>query len=158
MESEMGWKIKVVRGKTKGEKETDCIRCRGCEAICSFTKEREINPATSRIRVEPRELEWIDKTSDQIVDLKICQQCSGETPCMKACPIDGAIIRDRKGGVVLIDDLKCIRCLKCINACPFQAIWYNTRTKKIIKCDLCGGTPQCVEWCPITVLKLVEFE
>jgi len=148
------WVINVVRGKTGSGKETDCIRCMGCEAICSFSKEHEVNPELSRIKVEPRELEWIEGKSTKIVTHKICHQCPGITPCMKACPVSDAIRRDSHLGTVLINDSNCTRCGLCIDACPFGAISYDKRNNRIIKCDLCSGDPQCVKWCSVNVLRL----
>jgi Fe-S-cluster-containing dehydrogenase component len=153
---ESRWKIAVVRGKTGAGIETNCTRCMGCEAICSFMRKREVNPEISRIKVEPRELEWIEGKSNRIITHKICQQCPGITPCMKACPVEGAIKRDMEWGMVLIDDSICTRCQECVKACPFGAVWYDKQNDAIIKCDLCGGKPQCVEWCPVGVLKLVK--
>lgn len=155
---EVRWKIAVGRGRTGANKETDCIRCLGCEAICSFNKERAVNPTTSRIRVEPRELEWIEGKSNRIVTHRICQQCPGTTPCMKACPVEGAIAKDAQWGTVLIDDVRCTRCKECVKACPFEAVWYDERNDRIIKCDLCAGRPECVEWCPVGVLQLKELK
>ncbi len=38
--------------------------------------------------------------------------------------------------------------------CPFGAMSYNTTDKKVFKCDLCDGDPQCVRFCDI---KCVEY-
>jgi Fe-S-cluster-containing dehydrogenase component len=152
------WSIAVVRGKTGAGKETYCVRCMGCEAICSFTKERLVNPELSRIKVIPKELEWIEGKSKRIVSHVVCRQCPEVAPCMKACPVDGAMSRDEEWGTVLIDESKCTRCQECITACPFDAIWYDELNDKIIKCDLCGGSPQCVEWCPVGALTLKRWK
>ena len=150
--------ITAERGKTRAGKETNCMRCMSCEAICSFVKERKVNPELSRIKIYPKELEWVERKSTRIVTIRICQQCPGIAPCMKACPVKGAIKRDIEWGTVLVDESKCTGCQECIKACPFWAIWYDKRNNKIIKCDLCGGEPQCVEWCPVGVLKFVKVE
>jgi carbon-monoxide dehydrogenase iron sulfur subunit len=149
--------ISVVRGRTGAGKETDCMRCMGCEAICSFVKEGEVNLELSRIKIEPNELEWMEGRSSKIVTHRICHQCPGVSPCMKVCPVPYAIIRDSELGTVLIDDSKCTRCQLCIKACPFKAIWYDKRHDKVIKCDLCGGDPQCVKWCSVNVLHLEKI-
>jgi len=152
------FKIAVVRGKTGADRETDCIRCMGCEVICSFAKEHEVNPEMSRIRVVPKELEWIEGASSKIVTHQVCQQCPGTAPCLKACPVEGAINRDSGRGTVLIDDTRCTRCQECVRACPFHAIWYHKEKHRILKCDLCGGEPECVRWCPVDVLRLVKIQ
>jgi Fe-S-cluster-containing dehydrogenase component len=33
-------------------------------------------------------------------------------------------------------------------AWPYGTINYNSSTGKVIKCDLCGGDPVCVDACP----------
>jgi Fe-S-cluster-containing dehydrogenase component len=76
---------------------------------------------------------------------------------MKACPVEGAIFRDQRSGTVLIDQIKCTRCKECIDACPFDAMWFNENKNEVIKCDLCGGEPACTEWCPVGVLNLVDI-
>jgi Fe-S-cluster-containing dehydrogenase component len=41
-------------------------------------------------------------------------------------------------------------------ACPFGAISFFT-TLKAIKCDLCDGSPRCVEFCFYDCLQFVEL-
>jgi len=132
---------------------TDCTACKGCELICSFFREGKNNPALSRIRIRLTDIEWIKGKADKIVEQKVCKQCPGIPMCMIACPVEGALYRDSETGAVVVNDELCIRCKKCVEACPFEAVWYNERADKILKCDLCGGEPKCVEWCPVECLK-----
>ena len=148
------WPVMDAVGETKYEPfVTDCVGCRICMIVCPTVHEKVINPSLARIRVITRELEWIEGSSDKIFERFICRQCPGTSPCMQACPVE-AIYREEETGPVLVDDQKCTRCLQCVNACPYDAIWYNKRAGKIIKCDLCGGKPKCVEKCPIKCLKI----
>lgn len=150
-------RIEPTLGKTGGGFTTDCTKCISCVIACSFFREGKVNPKLSRIRLRSHELEWVKGKSDQIIERKICKQCPGTSPCMLACPVE-AITRDPKTEAVVIDDEKCTRCKKCIEVCPFDAIWFNKEVNKILKCDLCGGDPQCVEWCPINALKYVKLK
>jgi len=34
----------------------------------------------------------------------------------------------------------------CVTACPFGAMSFDSIGKKVIKCDLCDGDPQCVRF------------
>jgi len=45
-----------------------------------------------------------------------------------------------------------------VAVCPFGAISYNAMDGKIIKCDLCGGEPQCVRFCDVKALTYVEAD
>jgi Fe-S-cluster-containing hydrogenase component 2 len=37
--------------------------------------------------------------------------------------------------------------------CPFGAILYDSERRRVIKCELCEGDPQCVKFCPTEALK-----
>ena len=65
---------------------------------------------------------------------------------MKVCPVK-AITRDGNGACVINYD-KCIGCKMCKNACPLGNMSYSTRLRRVFKCDLCGGEPKCVRFCP----------
>jgi Fe-S-cluster-containing hydrogenase component 2 len=41
----------------------------------------------------------------------------------------------------------------CITACPFGVISLHPEKHVAIKCDLCGGDPECVKHCPTGALK-----
>ena len=40
--------------------------------------------------------------------------------------------------------------------CPFGAILYDPDNRRVIKCDLCGGDPQCVRFCPTGALQFLR--
>lgn len=88
-----------------------------------------------------------------------CRQCD-EPECLNGCPVDGAITADSRTGVISIVDDLCIGCGICAGACPYNSektvLKFNPSKKVFFKCDLCGGTPACVEICPTGALKLVE--
>jgi electron transport protein HydN len=97
-----------------------------------------------------------------------CHHCE-DAPCKKSC-LTGAI--ERKDGVVVIDERKCIGCRNCAISCPFGAIEVFTlceanafaaekATARIVfKCDLCIGEtePACVKTCPNEALRIVDAQ
>jgi Fe-S-cluster-containing hydrogenase component 2 len=46
----------------------------------------------------------------------------------------------------------------CQIACPFGAVGYSASERKIVKCDLCGGEPECVTFCPWQAITLIEAD
>jgi carbon-monoxide dehydrogenase iron sulfur subunit len=42
--------------------------------------------------------------------------------------------------------------------CPFGAMNYNSIDKKVFKCDLCGGDPQCVRFCEVNAIEYVDAD
>lgn len=133
-----------------------CIGCNTCELACSSFKSGKIQPSLSRIRI-PR-----DPFSPETTNFfpMICYQCQ-DPKCASAC-IPGAITADPKTGARVVDESKCIGCGLCVTAC---AQYYGTprinmdaTTKKAFKCDLCGGDPQCIKWCPNGAIKYATLD
>lgn len=122
-----------------------CTGCRICELACSFKKEGKFNPRLSRVHI---------LRLDSGVNVPIlCQHC--ETPvCIAVCPT-GAIEKDPVSGIVRINLEICNQCNRCIESCPVGAIQKNPLKNCLMKCDLCGGMPECVKECPANVLQLV---
>jgi Fe-S-cluster-containing dehydrogenase component len=56
---------------------------------------------------------------------------------------------------VTIDKEKCNNCTLCIAACPYQAI-VLTPQKDVLLCDVCGGSPKCVEMCPTGAIQFAS--
>jgi Fe-S-cluster-containing hydrogenase component 2 len=83
-----------------------------------------------------------------------CQQCQ-DAPCLNVCPVK-AISKDEKLGAMLVDYDTCIGCRSCVAVCPFGAMNFNVIDKKVFKCDLCEGDPQCVRFCEEKAVDFVE--
>ncbi len=126
-----------------------CTGCRLCEQACSVYHENVLNHEKSRIKI----VKWEDRG---IYVPLVCRHCE-DAKCIKACPTK-ALYREPNINAVLIDEEKCMGCKMCITACPFGAISFNPDSKKIIKCDLCGGDPQCIQFCDLKAIDYVPAE
>ncbi len=149
------FKISLTRGQVPiNGFPTDCVVCESCMNFCSHAHEGSAVPALSRIVIDPTEYEWMmHEKKLSTVKRTVCQQCPGVAPCMAACNVPGAMYRDKKTGAVIIEDDTCTNCRACENVCPYEAVWFVEAMDKMIKCDLCGGKPECVEICPVGVLQ-----
>ncbi len=128
-----------------------CIGCYACQVTCKA--EHNIPFGTFRCSIQTFQ-------SGRYPDIRklfvphICNQCDN-APCIDACEEKDAIIKTHDG-VVLINSDKCpenIKCGKCYEFCPYDAIDINPFTGKPEKCDFCysrlqrGEEPVCVKSC-----------
>ncbi|MFP6780146.1 MAG: cyclic nucleotide-binding domain-containing protein, partial [Gammaproteobacteria bacterium] len=130
-----------------------CIRCDECVQACANTHHG--NPRFVRH----------GKTHDNQMITNACMHCA-DPVCMIGCPT-GAIHRSELGGEVVINDLSCIGCATCANACPYDNIRMveirgqegnvlldsdtGTPIVKATKCDYCYNLPHgpaCQNACP----------
>ncbi|MDF2676869.1 MAG: 4Fe-4S dicluster protein [Bacillota bacterium] len=126
-----------------------CTGCRTCELACSYGKSDSFNPKDSAVSVL-----FFDDVGLQVP--MMCMQC--DTPhCMTVCTVN-ALSKDEKTGIVKYDSEKCIGCKMCVSACPFGNMTYSSRLKKVIKCDLCSGDPQCVKMCDYYAIEYKELD
>ena len=124
-----------------------CTGCRLCELVCAVKHDGISNPTRSRIRVMKWEMEGL------YIPMS-CQQCE-DAPCMNGCPV-GAISRNEDLNRVEVDYEVCIGCRTCVSVCPFGAMTYNAVDRKVIKCDLCDGDPQCARFCEVQAIEYVS--
>lgn len=116
-----------------------CTGCSICELVCSLNKAGRLNIYQARLKVVP------GKALGSSYPVT-CRHCS-PAPCHQACPVPEAMVVDGATGAVVLYQEHCIRCLACVEACPFGAIPVGPEGE-VLKCDLCGGDPLCVRYCP----------
>lgn len=122
-----------------------CSGCRICELVCSIKHFGVNNPKKAAIRV-------LITYPHPVVRMPIvCSQCK-QPACAQVCPVNALY---RKNGIVELNSELCISCHKCIEACPFGAIFAHDDCDQPIKCDMCGDSPECVKKCPKGALRLI---
>lgn len=131
---------------------TTCVGCRTCEIICSLSHDDTCRPSLSRINTHydpTKSLAMLAAMPD------VCKQCN-MADCYLACEWD-ALVLNKENGTRYIDPAKCQGCGECYEACPWDMVVHNEDTDKYSKCDLCGGDPQCVEFCPASSIKFIQL-
>ena len=105
---------------------------------------RRPNRGASRISIVPG-------ASDKAFELAICRQC-GDPKCVMVCPA-GALAKNGVSGVIDWDADRCVDCLLCTAGCAFGGIFVDAGSRRVAKCDQCGGDPACVKACPTEALE-----
>ena len=123
-----------------------CSGCHLCELVCAIEHFGANNPKKAAIRVMVTYPEPVARMPI------VCGQCQ-YPHCANACPVGALVPTD---GTVRLDKDTCVSCMRCVDACPFGAIYVHEDESFPIKCDMCGGDPCCVAECPKGALRLVE--
>jgi carbon-monoxide dehydrogenase iron sulfur subunit len=123
-----------------------CTGCRICENFCSFHHEGTIWPGRSRIRI-------VAQSDTGPFLIHYCHQCE-DAPCAATCPVE-AIAIDERTGAWVVDVGECIGCGECVEACPYEAIFVDEQLGISLKCDLCGGEPECAAMCPTGAVTVI---
>jgi Fe-S-cluster-containing hydrogenase component 2 len=115
----------------------NAYKCWGCKT-CMETCRRTFGGEAPRINVIVR-----DKNAR--IPLT-CLHC-GDPACEAACKF-GASARNETTGAIEIDRERCTTCKACLEACPYGNIIWEKKTERTVKCNLCGGSPECAKTCP----------
>lgn len=131
-----------------------CLGCHLCEYYCAFagSGEADMARALKGIKINPRiNIEEKDGISFAVS----CRHCR-EPLCVKGC-ITGALTIS--GGVIVIDEKRCVGCYTCILSCPYGAV-SPSDNGAVNKCELCvktqTGSPACVTGCPNNAIVFEE--
>jgi carbon-monoxide dehydrogenase iron sulfur subunit len=127
-----------------------CRGCATCVAACSLFHGGISGRNMSRVDISR------DFLAGRFVQ-NVCRQCEGPE-CMLACPVEGAMYIDPTTGARMVDEDKCLGCGRCVDACQFGAVKLDLQREVALKCDLCGGDPQCVAVCPTGALSYQDWQ
>lgn len=147
-----------------------CVGCYGCQMSCKA--EHATPPGVFFARVIKREGGTYPNVRKLLLPV-LCMHCE-DPPCETVCPT-GATVK-RPDGIVEINHDLCVGCRYCMQACPYEARYFNDKerfyfdgqgpteyeavgyrqhqTGVVMKCNFCahrlgnGALPSCVATCP----------
>lgn len=126
-----------------------CVGCQSCTVSCAI----ENQTPQGQFRTTVNQYQVAIKGQDEITNVllpRLCNHCD-EPPCVPVCPVQATF--QRKDGIVVIDNERCVGCAYCVQACPYDARFINHSTQTADKCTFCahrleaGLLPACVESC-----------
>ena len=94
---------------------TKCVGCYACRTACQ--RQNNLEPDEDFIRYERAETGTFPKVAVETVPMQ-CMHCD-DAPCASVCPTGAAHVG--AGGIVAVDQGRCIGCLYCMSACPTHA-------------------------------------
>ena len=147
-----------------------CVGCYACQFVCKdehvgndWSPIAKPEPDTGQFWMHVKEYirGTVPKVEMHYLPL-LCQHCD-EAPCIPSCPIEGALYK-RADGLVIIDTEKCTGCKNCVDACPYDVIYFNEDLNLAQKCTGCahlldGGewkTTRCADACPTEAIMFGE--
>ena len=128
---------------------SNCIGCMSCVLACSLAKTKALsykNAVMKIVKDEPKE----------ICQIFCCSNCS-QRNCIKACHF-GAINMDENYNIPIIDYEKCTSCGLCARNCAYGIIKIESGSRKVYKCDFCGGSPSCALSCIPQAIKVKDTD
>ena len=145
-----------------------CNGCHNCQIACK--DEHVGNDWTPYAKPQPETGQfWLKLTENvrgTVPKVKVayvpilCNHCR-DAPCMASCKMDAIYRRD--DGLVIIDPVKCTGCRNCVDACPYNVIYFNQGLNIAQKCTGCAHLldsgwkePRCVDACPTLAIKFME--
>src|SRR5512146_306434 len=147
-----------------------CNGCYNCQIVCKdehcsndWTPYAKPQPETGQFWAKM--VEYIRGTVPKVKMHYVAQFCNhcDSAACITACTPKA--ISKRPDGLVLIDPAKCTGCKLCLDACKYDAIYYNEALHIAQKCTGCAHLldrgfpikePRCVDACPNEALKFGE--
>lgn len=132
-----------------------CVDCERCMEAC--VKTNHVPSYGWRTTILEQYKTIGPEETERIFMPVLCNQCN-RPPCVRVCPTV-ATFKDKKTGIVMMENKKCIGCKTCMAACPYNARYFNEEVRAVDKCNFCFDTrlskgkkdTACVEACPAGV-------
>ena len=126
-----------------------CTGCLICEVQCSQVHGFGGNPLYATVKVYSPSSERALKRR-WLYTPRHCTLCN---ICVEKCPQGALYVAD---GMVRLREERCNACYVCVEECPLGVIAFHDDHP--IFCDLCGGDPACVKYCPEEAIVMLERE
>jgi Fe-S-cluster-containing dehydrogenase component len=135
-----------------------CIGCHACTVACKA--ENDVPLGSFRTWVKYVEKGAFPEVRRHFTVLR-CNHCD-RAPCVEICPVNA--LQKRPDAIVDLDRDICIGCRSCMQACPYDALYFHAEKGVAEKCHYCahrveiGLEPACVIVCPVQAIVSGDVE
>ena len=133
-----------------------CIGCGDCVIACQSENQIPVGYCRSWTA---EVVKGAYPTVDLLMRSERCNHCEN-APCVRTCPTGASFVGE--GGIVKVDQDKCIGCGACVESCPYDARMMHPEgyADKCTFCDhlLNDGGPACVGVCPTKCMYFGDIE
>lgn len=112
---------------------TKCVDCGACLRACHA--QNHLPEKVDFIRFYQENAGMTPRGGTVTVPIQ-CQHCA-DAPCVSVCPTGASYIDE--GGIVRVNEDRCIGCKYCMAACPYGARVHNPKTGTVDKCRFCAS-------------------
>lgn len=113
-----------------------CIDCERCKEACKATN--KVPAYGYRTTILELQKDMGPAGMERVFMPVLCNHCN-RPPCVRVCPTT-ATYKDKKTGIVMMDQERCIGCKTCMAACPYNARYFNEEVRAVDKCNFCFDT------------------
>jgi Fe-S-cluster-containing dehydrogenase component/formate-dependent nitrite reductase membrane component NrfD len=136
-----------------------CIGCHACTVACKAENDVPLGDFRTWVKTVEHG-EFPDVSRSFLIER--CNHCEN-APCVAICPVNALYKRD--DGIVDFNTDQCIGCRACQAACPYDAIYMDSRQgHTVAKCNFCshridaGSEPACVIVCPTEAIVFGDLD
>lgn len=130
-----------------------CIRCQRCVTTCPTQVLEPMGIEEGIIHIKTPKLNFSSNLCT------FCDECRQVCPTRAIGVVDPSAPLLGRIGVAVVQEDRCLALLEsgscgvCVDACPYEALSFDSERRPVVESTLCNGCGECVHICPANILR-----